>query len=145
VRGFASDRLGIRRCMGGPQMLRGLKLKNGQVTTDGPKMGGSKLHPHKIGPLWGHLPMAQIGGCKIASPNGPMWGQLPIVGFGSLSVSGVGIGKGGPPPYIFWRVWKGPPYVFLGGHLPKKRVALRASPGIVARRLAAMLLCWRLI
>jgi len=57
------------------------------------------------------------------------------------------IGKGGPPAVcIFGRgVWKGPPYVCLGGPFSKKRVALRASPGLVARRLAAMLLCWRVI
>jgi len=46
----------------------------------------------------------------------------------------------------FWAgVWKGPPYVFLGGPLPKKRVALRAFPGLVATLLAAMLVCWRVI
>jgi len=37
------------------------------------------------------------------------------------------------------------PRIFLGGPLLKKGVALRASPGLVARRLAAMLLCWRVI
>jgi len=31
----------------------------------------------------------------------------------------------------------------LGVPLPKKRVALRASPGLAAVRLAAMLVCWR--
>ena len=37
------------------------------------------------------------------------------------------------------------PYEFLGGPLPKKRVALRVSSGVVATRLAAMLVCWRVI
>ena len=81
MRGFASDTLGIRRCMGGPLMLRGLKLKNGKVTQDGPKMGGSKIAPPKIGPLRGHLPMGPKWAVQVAPPSGPMWGQLPIVGF----------------------------------------------------------------
>ena len=51
-----------------------------------------------------------------------------------------------PRRMYFWAgVLKGPLYVFLGGPLLKKRVALRASPCIVARRLAAMLVCWCVI
>ena len=70
-----SDRLGIRRCMGGPLMLRGLKLKNGQVTPDGPKMGGSKLHPQNWA-IRGHLPMGPKWGVQIAPPK---WAHLGSV------------------------------------------------------------------
>jgi len=91
VRGFASDRLGIRWCMGGPLMVRGLKLKKWASDPEWAQNGGFKIAPPKIGPLWGHLPMGPKWGVQNAPPkSGPMWGQLPIVGFGPVRVSGVG-------------------------------------------------------
>jgi len=124
-------------------------------------MGCSKLHPTKH---WAHLGSLDHGpkmGVQICTPrSGPIWGQLPIRGFWAPESQLMLLGWGGDRQMaIVWdregwipaaciigrRVWKGPPYVFWGGPLPKKRVALRASPGLVARRLAAMLVCLRLI
>ena len=63
-----------------------------------------------------------------------------------------------PAPYVFLGrvgVWdlKGPSYVFLGigkarrkefrlGLSPKRETALRAAPGLVPARLAAMMVVW---
>ena len=143
MRGFASDRLGIRRCMGGPLMLRGLKLKNGQVTPDGPKMVGSKLHP-QIGPILGSLAHGPKMGVQVAPPpSGPMWGQLPIVGFWAPEGEwGWEIGKcGSPPTYFEWGNGKAHRMNFWEGLSQKKRVALRFAPSLAAARLAWMPLC----
>jgi len=73
--GFSGDRLGIRRCVGGPGgplMLRSRKLQKRASDPEGPKMGGfPKLHPPFFGfgvtCLW-----AQNGGAKST----PMWAPL---------------------------------------------------------------------
>ena len=54
--------------MCGPLMLRGEKLKNGQVTPDGPKMVGSKLHP-QIGPILGSLAHGPKMGVQNSTPK----------------------------------------------------------------------------
>jgi len=75
-------------------MLRGLKLKNGQVTPDGPKI----CTPQNWAPR-GSLAHGPKMGVQVAPPpSGPMWGQLPIVGFWAPEGQwGWGIGKGGTP------------------------------------------------
>ena len=124
----------------------------------GPKWGvkiappqfGPNLGSLAPGPKWGvqnSTPQMGMGNGSTASPEvgDGQW----LHGFPKVGDRQMAIGRdreGCAPPHVFWvGVWKGPLYVFLGGPLPKKRVALRASPGLVARRLAAMLLCWRVI
>ena len=125
VGGFASDRLGIRRCMGGPRgrlMLRGRKLKKGQVTSDGPKMGGSKIAPPKIGPLRGHLPMGPKWGVQKAPPKWAPLGQLPIVGFWAPEGEwGWGIGKGGSTAVCILGGMEKPTVCIFGRASPKRR------------------------
>ena len=64
-------------------------------------------------------------------------------GRGSAGGFSLGWGRVRPPPYVFLGGGTEKPTVSLGGPLPKKRVALRASPWLAAVRLAAMLVCWR--
>ena len=74
--------------------------------------------------------------------------MTPRLPQGRVSADAIGWDRGGCDPLrmYFWAgLLQGLLYVFLGGPLPKKRVALRASPGIYARRLAAMLVCWCVI
>jgi len=130
--GFASDRLGMRRCMGGPQMLRGPKLQKWASDPGWAQNGGFQNCTPKIGPSGVTCPWAQNGGVK-APPCGPLWGQLPIVWFWAPEGQwGWGIGKGG---------MERPTVCIFGRASPQKRVALRASPGLAAARLAGMLLC----
>ena len=65
-------------CGGGPESVRVRKVKNGQVTPDGPKMGVPKLQPQKLGPSGVTCPWAQNGGGAICTPQvGPFGGSCP--------------------------------------------------------------------
>jgi len=85
--------LGICWCRGGPETVRVRKVKNGQVTPDGPKMGVKKLHPPKLDPSGVTCPWAQNGGCNLHPPSGPIWGQLPILSFWAMGRL-LGLGRG---------------------------------------------------
>jgi hypothetical protein len=89
--------------------------------------------------------MGRKWGCKQAPPSGPLWGQLPIVGFWAPEGGwGLGIGKGGSPAVCILGGGYGSAHrmYFWEGLSQKKRAALRASPGLVALRLAVMQVCW---
>jgi len=125
VGGFASDRLAIGRCMGGPggpQMLRGRKLKKWANDPEWAQNGGSKIAPPKLGPSGVTYPWTQNGGCKKHPPSGPLWGQLPIVGFWAPEGEwGWEIGKcGSPPTYFEWGNGKAHRMNFWEGLSPKE-------------------------
>jgi len=82
ISGFAGDKLGIGRCVGGPGgplILRSLKLKKRASDPVVPKMGFPKIAPRNFFWIWVTCPWAQNGGCQKNSPCGPLRGQLPIV------------------------------------------------------------------
>ena len=67
---------------------------------------------------------------------------FPNLGDGQMGIGWYRVSMGSPP-YVFLVAVYGKAHRMLGGPLPKKGVALRASPGLAAMRLAAMLICWR--
>ena len=83
--------------------------------------------PPRLGMGYGSTAFPKgVGNGSTASPRWG-WAMAPLLPQGRGWAEAIGLVS--PPPYVFWAgVWKGPPYVFLGGPLPKKRVALRASP-----------------
>jgi len=84
------------------------------------------------------------GFAKSTHPSGPLRGQLPIVWFSAPEGEwGCGIWKGGCPAVcVFWAAaMRGPPYVFLGGPLPKEEGCTACAPSLAAARLACMSLC----
>ena len=150
MRGFASDWLGIRRCMGGPggpQMLRGRKLKKWSSDPGWAQNGGFQNCTPKIGPLRGHLPMGPKWGCKKHPPCGPLRGQLPIVGFWAPEDEwDWGIGKGGSPAVCILGGGYGKAHrMYFWEGLSPKEGCTACIPGRAAKRLAAMLICWRVI
>jgi len=76
-------------------------------------------------------------------PCGPLRGQLPLVWFWAPEGEwGCGIGKGGCPDVcILGGGCKGPPYVFLGGPLPKEEGRNACATSLDVARLAWMPLC----
>jgi len=113
-----------------PLMLRSPKLKKWASDPEWAQNGGSKLASPKIGPSGVTCPWAQNGGAKKPRPSGPLWGQLPIVGFWAPEGEwGLGIGKGGSTAVcILGGGRERPPYVFLGGPLPKEEGCTACIP-----------------
>jgi len=119
--GFASDRLGIGRCTGGPLMLRSPKLQKWQVTPSGPKMGVPKLHPPNWAPQGSIAHGPKMGGAR-STPQVSPWGQLPLVGFWAPEGEwGLGIGNGGSPAVCILGGMEKPTVCIFGRASPKRR------------------------
>jgi len=130
--GFASDRLGIGRCKGGPQMLRSPKLQKRASDPEWAQNGGfPKLPPPIFLDLGSLAHGPKFVGAKSTLPSGPLMGHLPINGFWAPEGEWVlGIGKGGCPAVCILGGGYGKAHRmhFWEGLSQKKRVALRAPP-----------------
>jgi len=104
---------------------------------------GSTASPKVGDGLWLHcFPKEGVGNGSTASPRWG-WAMAPLLPQGRGWAEAIGLVS--PPPYVLGGCMERPTVCIFGRASPQKEGCTACIPGLVARRLAAVLLCWRVI